>query len=210
VPRPRHGLHALSFDPRDDPRSPSSPGVVALSEKNAAALGRVVDPAALAAEDGPLARLRIELPAAWLAEPCAIDVTVPPRLVCARCDGGGCDGCGRSGALRAPSDRSGRTVRVALPRAALGAALRIAEPFGPDAGIAQLYLEIREGSGPSAGVARSDEPLVRPWSRLRFRGPLRRWSGLRFRGPLAELAWPSVAIVALAMAAAIVIALMRR
>jgi hypothetical protein len=152
-------------------------------------LGRVVDPEARAAEGGARGRLRIELPPAWLTEPCAIEVTAPPRLVCARCDGGGCDGCHRSGAVRAPEAEAARKVRVALPRAASAVALRIAEPFGPEGGIAQLILEIREGRAPSPGVTRCTAEPARP--------------------RLAPV-WPGVTLVTLAMVAAIVISLLAR
>jgi hypothetical protein len=148
-----------------------------------------VDPGALAADSGARGRMQIELPAAWLAEPCAIELTVPSRLVCALCDGGGCDSCGRSGALRAPVDRAARTVHVALPRAARGVALRIVEPFGPLGGIAQLILEVREGSEPSPGVIRCGKAIAEP---------------------RIAAAWPGMALVALAMAAAILIALFAR
>lgn len=152
-------------------------------------LGRVVDPEALAVEGGARGRMRIDLPSAWLAEPCAIEVTVPPRLVCARCDGGGCDGCHRSGAVRAPQDSAARTVRVSLPRAESAVALRIADPFGPEGGIAQLLLEIRAGAVPSPGVTRHLTTPARP------------------RGVLA---WPGLTLVTLAMVAAIVITLLTR
>ena len=38
-------------------------------------------------------------------------ITAPARLACARCDGGGCDACARSGALRSPADAGDRVVR---------------------------------------------------------------------------------------------------
>lgn len=148
-----------------------------------------MDPGALAEDGGPRGRVLIELPRAWLDEPCAIDLTVPSRLVCARCDGGGCDGCGRSGALRAPLDMAARTVHVELPRAARGVALRIVEPFGPLGGIAQLIVEVREGGAPSPGVIRREKALVKP---------------------RVAAAWPGMALVALAMAAAILIAAFAR
>jgi hypothetical protein len=180
---------------------------------SAETLGRVVDPEALAAEGGPRGLVRIELPAAWLVEPCAIDLTVPPRLVCARCDGGGCDGCERSGAVRAPSDRATRTVRVTLPRDAHRVAVRIAEPFGPRGGIAQLILEVREGRAPSPGVIRCGRALAPPLlggAGPRFRGLLGHGVDLRFSGPRGALAWSGMALVALAMVAAILIALFAR
>lgn len=148
-----------------------------------------MDPEALAVESGARGRMRIELPPAWLAEPCAIEVTVPPRLVCARCDGGGCDGCHRSGAVCAPPDKAARTVRVALPRAGSAVALRIVDPFGPEGGIAQLLLEVRAGAVASPGVTRCIATPARP------------------RGARA---WPGLTLVTLAMVAAIAITLLTR
>lgn len=117
------------------------------------ALGRVLDPGALDADEGPRGRLSIELPVAWLEGGVEVDVEVPLRLTCARCDGGGCDGCGKSGALRL-ADLPSRTVRVALPRGAgEGVALRLARPLGDEAGLDQLLLEIRPGPVASEGCA---------------------------------------------------------
>jgi hypothetical protein len=153
-------------------------------------LGRVVDPAALDQADGARGRLQIEVPPDWLAGPCEIDVVVPLRVTCARCDGGGCDGCGRSGAVHAPRDGAARTVRVALPEGGDGVALRLAHPFGPEGGIAQLILEIRRGARPSPGVtrlAKAPAPLRKP-----------------------ALAWTAFALAALAATAAALVELLAR
>jgi hypothetical protein len=116
-------------------------------------LGRVADPEALAADRGPCARLGVVVPVAWSEAGGQIEVVAPKRLACARCDGGGCDGCGRSGALRAPDDERGRALRVTLPKRAPGAVVvRIAHPFGERSPIAQLLLEIRPGPEPSPNV----------------------------------------------------------
>jgi hypothetical protein len=116
-------------------------------------LGRVADPEALAADRGPCARLAVVVPAAWSEGGQAIEVVAPKRLTCARCDGGGCDGCGRSGALRAPDDDRARALRVTLPKGTRGAiVVRIARPFGEDSPIAQLLLEVRPGPEPSPNV----------------------------------------------------------
>ena len=124
-------------------------------------LGRVLDPCALDAGAGPRARLRVEVPAAWLAEGADLAVTTPARLACARCDGGGCDACERSGALRAPADASARLVRTSVSPSPSGQtiAVRILHPFGPEHGIEQLLLELRAAGTPSACVARI-APLV--------------------------------------------------
>jgi hypothetical protein len=123
-------------------------------------LGRVADPRALDACDRGRARLRVEVPASWLAAGAALEIAAPLRLACARCDGGGCDGCARSGVLRAPEDAAGRTVVASVPaqRGAEGVALRIPEPFGPAHPIAQLLLEVRAAEAASPGVRRLDPP----------------------------------------------------
>ena len=119
------------------------------------ALGRVLDKGALDGDDGARARAKIEVPAAWAAESALVEVRLPRTLPCARCDGGGCDGCGRSGALRGPADDGSRAVRVRLPKAiGDGVAMRIAEPFGRASSIAQLWIEVRPARAPSASVRR--------------------------------------------------------
>ncbi len=128
-------------------------------------LGRVVDPGALSACGGPRARLSIEVPEAWLAEGADVAVTAPARLVCARCDGGGCEGCARSGALRSPE--GDRVVHASFPPAPRppgprALALRIPHPFGAGHAIEQLLLELRPGAAPSACVERVTTPARTP------------------------------------------------
>ena len=122
---------------------------------------RVADPSALDACQGARVRLGLDVPAAWLAEGVEIAITAPSRLACARCEGGGCDGCARSGALRAPEDRAARVVLARLPAGSGPAiALRIPAPFGPDHAIAQLGVELRAGAAASEHVRRVDPPRV--------------------------------------------------
>ncbi len=124
-------------------------------------LGQVVDPEALDASAGARGRLRIEVPAAWMNEGSAIEIAVPARILCDRCDGGGCDGCGRSGALRAPENSSDRAVRLQVPAGSGGGvALRIVRPFGGEAAIEQLIVEVRAGASPSPGVVRRAPALA--------------------------------------------------
>lgn len=127
----------------------------------AQALGRVVDSSALDACAEPRGRHAIEIPVAWVGA--EILVEIPARISCARCDGGGCDGCNRRGGHRIEGDEQDRSVRVKLPHAMDGTVvLRLVRPFGDeDASIAQLHLEARVGSEASTGVilcalARSD------------------------------------------------------
>ncbi len=118
----------------------------------AQALGRVVDTSALEACGEPRGKHAIEIPIEWIGAD--IVVAVPARIVCARCDGGGCDGCRRSGGHRIDGDEQARAIRVRLPLAMNGAVvLRFVRPFGyTDGSIAQLHLETRVGHGASTGV----------------------------------------------------------
>lgn len=125
-------------------------------------LGRVTDPEALARDEGPRARHAIVVPAAWASAGAELSVTVPRRLACARCEGGGCDACARAGALRLPDDEGERTIRVHLPAgSAAGAVLRIVRPFGEASAVTQLLLAIEPGDAPSAGVARVPTKVAR-------------------------------------------------
>jgi hypothetical protein len=119
----------------------------------AQALGRVVDSSALDTCAEPRGRHAIEIPEAWIGA--EILVSIPSRIVCARCDGGGCDGCSRRGGHRIQGDEHARSVRVKLPHAMDHAiVLRLVRPFGhTDGSIAQLHLETRIGPDASAGVA---------------------------------------------------------
>jgi hypothetical protein len=122
-------------------------------------LARVVDPAALDSAPGARGRVRVVVPDAWAREQAEIEIVAPARVPCARCDGGGCDGCARSGALRTPGDAAARTLRVRLPeRVGEGVALRLHHPFGEDAGIEQLVLTLVAGDEPSQGVSRLPAP----------------------------------------------------
>lgn len=118
-------------------------------------LGKLIDRGALDADEGPRARARVTVPAAWADGASLLEVTVPRALECARCDGGGCDACGRSGALRGPESDAARVVRLRLPRGlGDGVALRLARPFGRGSEITQLWLEVRPGDAPGKSVRR--------------------------------------------------------
>lgn len=126
-------------------------------------LGQLLDPAALDVAEGARGRLRVVVVAAWAEERACLDIPVPARVACARCEGGGCDGCGRSGALRTPEDPAARTVRVQLPgQLGAGVAVRLVRPFGEDAAIEQLLVEIVAGAEPSPGVTRLPPPPPPP------------------------------------------------
>ncbi|HZO16709.1 MAG TPA: hypothetical protein VFB62_25710 [Polyangiaceae bacterium] len=109
-----------------------------------ARLARVTDPRTLDVQDGSRASLSVNVPAQWFEEGASIELTVPKRLTCARCDGGGCDSCDRSGALRAPADEDQRRVIVNLPpQSSANLRIRIVDPF--EGGIAQLLIDVRAG-----------------------------------------------------------------
>ncbi|MEP7124864.1 MAG: hypothetical protein ABJE95_28305 [Byssovorax sp.] len=154
-------------------------------------LGRLLDPRALDEGTGPRARVQITVPIAWLTDGCRIEILAPRRLPCARCDGGGCDACGKSGVLRAPDDEAARRLEITLPPTSSEAvALRLADPFG--AGVVdQLIVEIRVGAA-SSGVTRLLDPLEDA------------------PPALPPIAWRGVLLAAIATAAAILVAVLAR
>jgi hypothetical protein len=83
---------------------------------------------------------RIEVPDAWFEEGAHIEVQLPQRVVCARCEGGGCDACGRAGAITLfSSGEEPLCVRVGLPKGSVDGTvvLRIPEggaPYRPPGG----------------------------------------------------------------------------
>ena len=102
-------------------------------------LARVLDPSELDALTGSHGRMSTTISASELGSPIAI--VVPSRLVCARCDGGGCDSCGRSGAIRLDLSEAERTTHVVLPAEARDAMrIRLVKPVE---GLEQLTLEVR-------------------------------------------------------------------
>jgi hypothetical protein len=155
------------------------------------ALGRVLDPRALDEGTGARVRVRVEVPAAWLTAGCRIAIVAPRRLPCARCDGGGCDACGKSGVLRAPDAEEDRRLELTLPGTQSEAvALRLADPFGVGL-VEQLIVEIRAGAV-SPGVTRIWEPTPAA------------------AAPLPVIPWRGMIVVAIATAAAILVAVLSR
>lgn len=68
-------------------------------------------------------------------------IDAPERLVCARCEGGGCEGCGNSGALRARTER--REIVITLAAGPVAAArVRLEDPFGPASPVRQLWVDL--------------------------------------------------------------------
>ena len=136
------------------------------------ALARVADPAALDACEGTRARLDITVPADWLVDGSQLELDAPRRLLCDRCEGGGCDSCDKSGALRAPKQVERRKLRLSLPARDSDEAVcvRVSKPFHGSA-IAQLLVRVRPGE--------RDARVRRVAKALAVRGaaptPLRRW-----------------------------------
>jgi hypothetical protein len=129
-------------------------------------VARVLDPDVLDAGTGPRGKLTIDVPETWLAEGAIIDVVVPKRVACARCDGGGCDGCTRSGAIRLAEDDTRRMLRLHLGASpAEGCLLRVAQPLGEDAGLEQLVIQVRRAAEASPSCQRVIQPeaaVLRP------------------------------------------------
>ena len=119
-------------------------------------LGQLLDKEALASATGPTGRASIRVPAEWLAHGDTIEFVVPARLACARCGGGGCDRCERSGALRLSGDDDARRVRLVLPKRtdASTFVVRMVRPLGDDIALEQLVVSISAGDVTTAGCTR--------------------------------------------------------
>ena len=125
-------------------------------------LARVTNPDALDAATGPRAQLAVEAPRGWLVAGTELEVVAPKRLACQRCEGGGCDSCGRAGVWRLPDDEQTRTLRLTLPpHDGDGVQARLVNPFaGSD--IEQLLLTVRPASAPSKCVRRIPQTQLAP------------------------------------------------
>jgi hypothetical protein len=64
---------------------------------------------------GPDVLHAVDVPMEWLAEGASVSIALPRLLPCARCEGGGCDACGRKGAFEIEAQER---VVVSLPRQA--------------------------------------------------------------------------------------------
>jgi hypothetical protein len=140
-----------------------------------AVLGRVADPAALDADRGTRVTIDVVVPARWSGR--RVRVTTPRRFRCSRCAGGGCDACGRSGAIvvRAPAYRGAPdddahepSFEMQLPPA-IGVKpvlVRIPHPFGDDAGVDQLHVVVEDGpADPRVVLVDGGPPSTRSGSR---------------------------------------------
>lgn len=126
---------------------------------------------------GPDAQLAVTVPESFFLEGATIEVEVPRNLSCATCSGGGCDACGRSGAVsvRGRNDPMEK-VEVTLPKPAgsesaasapRAVVLRIPEHGGLAAAESNLprgnlLLTVRVDETTSKGVTRLPGPSVPP------------------------------------------------
>lgn len=110
--------------------------------------------------------MQIVVPDDWFGRD--VLVTLPRNLRCAACDGGGCDGCERSGAisLRERADEP-TEIQVSLPvrdDARPGVCLRIPEqggvPHDPELGRGHLLLTVKSGDAPSGEVVLVRAPAL--------------------------------------------------
>lgn len=123
------------------------------------ALGRVLQKDDLEGPRGPDARHRITVPRAWLAEGRWVELDLPRMLECARCGGGGCDGCERSGAVTTRGRKElPEIVELRLPESTQAVTVRLPKRGGlppdsmPDLARGVLLLAIVPGDAASDGV----------------------------------------------------------
>lgn len=138
-----------------------------------AELARTLDRAALDDDPGARVRLALVVPPGWAREGATVRVVAPVRVVCARCDGGGCDGCARAGAFKLDPSVDARAFELTLPTGlATGLELRVARPFGDDSPITQALCAVRLGDDP-IGCTRVDRRVTRSAA-----GTTARWPAL--------------------------------
>ena len=120
-------------------------------------LGRLVDPRRLDEASGPRGAFGIDVEPALAGA--TVLVTLPRRIPCADCAGGGCSRCGNSGAFALPSEPSQRSVRLKLP-ADLGepVRVRVQHPCGSRHEIEQLIVTLRPAERTSQEVNLVDYP----------------------------------------------------
>jgi hypothetical protein len=124
---------------------------------------------------GPDVVHRIRVPRAWLEAGEVVEFELPRNLVCAACDGGGCDICERAGAiaLRGRNELP-ELLSVTLPARktenasdARGVVIRIPEQGGlPSEGLALprglllLRVEVADAADPGLSLVRPSVPAV--------------------------------------------------
>ncbi len=127
-------------------------------------LVQLLDKEALDSATGKAGRATIRVPAAWLAQGDTIDFVVPALLSCARCEGGGCDRCDRSGGLRLDGDETARRVRLVLPKRTDPGTfvVRLVRPLDDKGGLEQLVVEIGTSEVATAGCTRVETAVAAP------------------------------------------------
>jgi hypothetical protein len=132
----------------------------------------------LDAPRGPDVELALRVPVQWLEQGAMLEIELPRNLACAACSGGGCDACGRSGAVTLRGRKEpAELVQVTLPRGEITLSessdrpkvllLRIPERGGlsetdSDLPRGHLLLSIRVGDEPDAGVGKVRRSIVPP------------------------------------------------
>lgn len=125
-------------------------------------LGRVLSDADLEGPRGPDVRHDVTVPASWLHEGAQITLELPRLLACAACQGGGCDKCGRSGAveLRARGAEAER-VELELPESEQAVLIRLPRRGGRGGEGEErghLLLTVSPGERASDGVRQGAAP----------------------------------------------------
>lgn len=113
---------------------------------------------------GPDVEFTLRLPASWLEEGACIRFELPRNLNCAACQGGGCDRCGRAGAVSTRGRREPpEEVELTLPKSEgellqNGLTIRVPERGGLPRGGAELrgylLLKVKPSEAPDAGLVR--------------------------------------------------------
>lgn len=104
----------------------------------ASEFARLLDPSELDALTGPHGKMSITMTSSDAEQ--EAEIVIPKRVTCARCDGGGCDSCHRSGAIRLDLSEEERTTHFVFPAAARDVRIRLAHPI---AGLDLLTVEVR-------------------------------------------------------------------
>jgi hypothetical protein len=124
---------------------------------------------------GPDVRHRVRVPRGWLQRGEPIELELPRNLACAACGGGGCDTCGRSGAVTMRGrNEPPEIVQVTLPEwtspegePTSSVTLRIPEQGGLPAEGSKLprgllLLTVVPNEQPDSGVRRATASLAPP------------------------------------------------
>lgn len=129
--------------------------------------------------------LVVDVPETWLQQGATLQLRLPRLLTCLRCEGGGCDACGRRGAFAREKlgGQEGEPVVVTLPQGKAGAcqALQLRLPglgalsIEPDLPPGHLLLTVRAataGQASSAAVTRLKGSQRRARFQFSFFSPL--------------------------------------